>query len=661
VQYKKLGRYELLRVLGKGAMGVVYEGRDPNLDRRVAIKTIMVDDLGPDAAAEYEARFRIEARSAARLQHPNIVTVYDSDRHADTAYLVMEFIQGEDLKHHLDRGLRPTPEQALHLICDLLAALDFAHRQGVVHRDIKPANLLIEADGRVKLTDFGVARISGEATRTQGSMIGTLKYMAPEQVQGLKVDTRADLFSAAVVAYQLLAGVRPFEGDNDFTIIHQIIGQTPARPSTLQASLPPGTDDVLLRALAKNRDDRYQTAGEFSAALQAAFGTMVPGLTTQPGRGVPGFAAAIAAGAAAGLAVAPSSIRPVPTLPGTGINQELELEYWRAVRDSAEPKELEGFLARFPQGIYADLARRRLQRLAAPADPDQTVLQGMTRPPGATLAGLSTGGPVDDDATREPTVPLARGTLPPPVSMPAATRPPMAAVATPAMPPAAAAVDAPSDEPTAAADVAAPSRKVPVAALAAVGVAVLAAAAWFATRPEAGPALATAGVQNTTVAAAPAVAAPDTARAPAAAPTAPVTPAVAVASGIAAAPAASAARPASAAAAAASKPIAAPARKASAASSAPRAAVAPAAITPSGAPEPATPAPRVDVAAAARPSASRLVSPAETCKDRSFIAKPMCLHTECSKPEYNAFPFCVRLRDEQRQKQIETDRAQQTR
>jgi serine/threonine protein kinase len=296
VQYKKLGRYELLRVLGKGAMGVVYEGRDPNLDRRVAIKTIMVDDLGPDAAAEYEARFRIEARSAARLQHPNIVTVYDSDRHGDTAYLVMEFIQGEDLKHHLDRGLRPTPEQALHLICDLLAALDFAHRQGVVHRDIKPANLLIEADGRVKLTDFGVARISGEATRTQGSMIGTLKYMAPEQVQGQKVDTRADLFSAAVVAYQLLTGVRPFEGDNDFTIIHQIIGQTPAQPSTLQPSLPPGTDDVLLRALAKNRDDRYQTAGEFSAALQAAFGTTVPGLTTQPGRAIPGFAAAVAAG-----------------------------------------------------------------------------------------------------------------------------------------------------------------------------------------------------------------------------------------------------------------------------------------------------------------------------------------------------------------------------
>src|SRR3954468_4349716 len=245
-------------------MGVVYEARDPNLDRRVAIKTIMVDDLGPGAAAEYEERFRTEARSAARLQHPNIVTVYDSDRDGNTAFLVMEFVEGDDLKRHLDRGDRHDVQQSLHLITDLLAALDFAHRQGVVHRDVKPANLLIEPGGRLKLTDFGVARIAGESTRTQGSMIGTLKYMAPEQVQGLKVDTRADLFSAAVVAYQLLAGVRPFEGDNDFTIIHQIIGQMPALPSTLQPGLPAGIDAVMARALAKNRDDRYQTAGEFS-------------------------------------------------------------------------------------------------------------------------------------------------------------------------------------------------------------------------------------------------------------------------------------------------------------------------------------------------------------------------------------------------------------
>ncbi|HSV47030.1 MAG TPA: serine/threonine-protein kinase, partial [Ramlibacter sp.] len=208
---KKLGRYDLVRVLGKGAMGIVYEGKDPNLDRRVAIKTVKVENLSEEAAAEYEHRFRTEARSAARLQHPNIVSVYDSDRDGDIAFLVMEFIQGDDLKHHLDRGNRYSLEQSLKMIRDLLSALDYAHKQGIVHRDIKPANLLIEPGGRVKLTDFGVARIqdSGEATRTQGSMVGTLKYMSPEQVQGQKIDSRADLFSVGIVLYQLLTDKRP--------------------------------------------------------------------------------------------------------------------------------------------------------------------------------------------------------------------------------------------------------------------------------------------------------------------------------------------------------------------------------------------------------------------------------------------------------------------
>jgi len=272
VSLKKLGRYELVRVLGKGAMGIVYEGKDPNLDRRVAIKTVKVENLSEEAAAEYEHRFRTEARSAARLQHPNIVSVYDSDRDGDIAFLVMEYIQGDDLKHHLDKGVRYSLEQSLKMIRDLLSALDYAHKQGIVHRDIKPANLLIEPGGRVKLTDFGVARIqdSGEATRTQGSMVGTLKYMAPEQVQGQKIDSRADLFSVGVVLYQLLTDKRPFDGDNDFSIIHQIIGHTPAHPSTINPKLPTAIDAVVARALAKNRDERFASARDFAAALQSA-------------------------------------------------------------------------------------------------------------------------------------------------------------------------------------------------------------------------------------------------------------------------------------------------------------------------------------------------------------------------------------------------------
>src|SRR3569832_3000670 len=330
VSLRKLGRYELVRVLGKGAMGIVYEGGDPNLDRRVAIKTVKVENLSEEAAAEYEHRFRTEARSAARLQHPNIVSVYDSDRDGDIAFLVMEYIQGDDLKHHLDKGVRYTLEQSLKMIRDLLSALDYAHKQGIVHRDITPANLLIEPGGRVKLTDFGVARNqdSGEATRTQGSMVGTLKYMAPEQVQGQKIDSRADLFSVGVVLYQLLTDKRPFDGDNDFSIIHQIIGHAPAPPSTITSRLPDAIDAVVSRALAKAREIRFSTARDFASALQSAVRraedqTVVPAANparkadggtggpahTRPGTGS-GIGPAPPSPGTAGGATSPSTVTP---------------------------------------------------------------------------------------------------------------------------------------------------------------------------------------------------------------------------------------------------------------------------------------------------------------------------------------------------------------
>jgi serine/threonine protein kinase len=405
VSLRKLGRYELIRVLGKGAMGVVYEGRDPNLDRRVAIKTVKVENLSEEAAAEYEYRFRTEARSAARLQHPNIVSVYDSDRDANIAFLVMEYIQGDDLKHYLDRGVRYSLEQSLKMVRDLLSALDYAHKQGIVHRDVKPANLLIEPGGRVKLTDFGVARIqdSGEATRTQGSMVGTLKYMSPEQVQGQKIDSRADLFSVGVVLYQLLTDRRPFDGDNDFSIIHQIIGHTPPPPSSTNAKLPAAIDAVVARALAKNRDDRFATARDFAVALQSAIRraedqTVVPPADPLRKRDVAGTNSR-------------GEMQTTPTTPSVAsigsVTQELELVYWKDVKDSTDPEELQGFLDKFPAGIYADLARRRLRRLASGVSGDQTSLRSggtdpdleatrvrsdLSRPGvGAALAGVSAG------------------------------------------------------------------------------------------------------------------------------------------------------------------------------------------------------------------------------------------------------------------------------
>jgi serine/threonine protein kinase len=368
---KKLGRYDLLRVLGKGAMGLVYEGRDPNLDRRVAIKTIKVENLSDEAAAEYEVRFRTEARSAARLQHPNIVSVYDSDRDGDVAFLVMEFIQGDDLKHHLDQGERHTLEQTLAIMADLLAALDYAHRQNIVHRDIKPANLLIEANGRVKLTDFGVARIqdSGDATRTQGSMVGTLKYMSPEQVQGQPIDSRADLFAAGVVLYQLLTGKRPFDGDSDFAIIQQIVAQDPPPPSSFNSKLPDAMDAVVARALAKSRERRFANGLEFAAALQSAARQASDPTAIAPA------APTVSTKNATWTRTMRAGESLVDTQSGLGTNgsavaQELELVYWKDVKDSSEVEDLEGFLDRFPGGIYTDLARRRLRKLGLPTGED---------------------------------------------------------------------------------------------------------------------------------------------------------------------------------------------------------------------------------------------------------------------------------------------------
>ncbi len=359
----RLGRYDLTRILGKGAMGVVYEGRDPNLDRRVAIKTIRVENLSAEEVLNYDARFRTESRSAARLQHPNIVSVYDSDRDGDVAFLVMEYVEGEDLKDHMDQGRRFALADTVRIVLDLLAALDHAHRQGIVHRDIKPANLLMEPGGRVKLTDFGVARFqdSGEATRTQGGMVGTLKYMSPEQVKGHKADQRSDLFSAGVLLYQLLTDVRPFDGDNEFTIIHCILEYEPKPPSAINSGLPASIDQVLAKALAKDREQRFQSADEFASALQSALRssddtTVVPPMKAVHQRtesgvstgsfGFSGFRNSQSATSAA------------------TITQELELVYWKDVRDSDDVQELETFLRKFPIGVYADLARRRVRKIS---------------------------------------------------------------------------------------------------------------------------------------------------------------------------------------------------------------------------------------------------------------------------------------------------------
>jgi eukaryotic-like serine/threonine-protein kinase len=358
---KKLGRYDITRVIGKGAMGVVYEARDPNLNRVVAIKTVRVDSLSRDDAIDYELRFRTEAHSAARLQHPNIVSVYDADREGITQYLVMEYVKGEDLKHHLDAGHRYSLEQSVRMVRDLLLALEYAHQRKIIHRDIKPANMLIEPDGRLKLTDFGVARIqdSGEATRTQGGMVGTLKYMSPEQVEGRAVDASSDLFSAGIVLYQLLTDRRPFDGESYFSIVNQITSLQPPAPSSINAMLPPAMDAVVVRALAKNKAERFANAHDFIIALQAAARRADPTITptANPYKSIEPHPSGAyeRSGSSAGSLSTSSS--------GSIVTQELELVYWKDVKDSDDTVDLLGFLRRFPDGVYADLAKRRLKRM----------------------------------------------------------------------------------------------------------------------------------------------------------------------------------------------------------------------------------------------------------------------------------------------------------
>ena len=372
---EKLGRYDIIRVLGRGAMGVVYEARDPNLDRPVAIKTIRVQNLSAEATSEYEIRFRIEARSAARLHHPNIVSVFDSGQDGDEAYLVMEFIQGEDLKHHLECGVRFSVRSAIVMVHDLLMALDHAHRQNVVHRDIKPANMLIEASGRVKLTDFGVARIQepDETHLTQvGGAVGTPKYMSPEQAKGLRGDSRSDVFSAGVVLYELLTGKLPFEGDNQFVIIHQIVSHAPPAPSSLNPDVPVAMDAVIAMAMAKDPDERYATARDFALALRAVAQQLPPStgtpttVATDMGHSqvspivTVASDAALRDGSSTGIFGSDADESMLSTL-----NHEAELGAWNAIHNSDDPQDFVQFLSRFPTGIYAKRAQRERDTLLA--------------------------------------------------------------------------------------------------------------------------------------------------------------------------------------------------------------------------------------------------------------------------------------------------------
>jgi len=267
----KLGRFQIASVLGQGAMGVVYLANDPDIERPVAIKTVRPEGVGGESLQDLETRFLREARLAGRLQHPNIVTVYDVGRDQGVCFIAMEYVDGHPLTRHLGAGGELSLAARVGIIHQVAEALGHAHERGVLHRDVKPGNILVGKDGRVKVTDFGIGKFteaaSSELTRA-GQMVGSPAYMSPEQVKGEKLDGRSDLFSLGIVLYELLTGARPFSGESITTLVYQILHTEPRDPLELKSDLPVSTREVVARLLAKAPDRRPANAEEFIRELR---------------------------------------------------------------------------------------------------------------------------------------------------------------------------------------------------------------------------------------------------------------------------------------------------------------------------------------------------------------------------------------------------------
>jgi len=260
--------------LGKGAMGVVYLGKDPKIGRVVAIKTMALSqEFEADELAEVKERFFREAETAGRLSHPNIVTIFDAGEEHDLCYIAMELLKGQDLVPFTKPGSTLSADKVVSIVARVADALAYAHRQNVVHRDVKPANVMYEPESdTVKVTDFGIARITDSSKTKTGMVLGTPSYMSPEQLQGKKIDGRSDLFSLAVSLYQLICGKLPFEGDSMAQLMYRIANEHAPDILQFHPSLPPALVAFLDKAMAKDAGERYQTGEEFAGSLRRTVG-----------------------------------------------------------------------------------------------------------------------------------------------------------------------------------------------------------------------------------------------------------------------------------------------------------------------------------------------------------------------------------------------------
>jgi serine/threonine protein kinase len=267
---KTIGRYEIDRKLGQGSMGVVYLGRDPYINRNVSIKVSRpAADVGGEKANRYRERFFVEAQSAGRLMHPNIVAIYDAGMHKDFCYITMEYIDGPPLEKFCRKANLLPISKVIEILIAACKALDYAHRKGVVHRDIKPSNIMFTKAGGIKITDFGVARIKSEQTISKG-IVGSPSYMSPEQVKEAPVEDKSDIFSLGCVMYEMLTGQKAFSGDNYFSIMYKIINEDPRPMQEIRPKIPKIMVKIAGKALAKDSNRRYQTCMDFAYDLSVA-------------------------------------------------------------------------------------------------------------------------------------------------------------------------------------------------------------------------------------------------------------------------------------------------------------------------------------------------------------------------------------------------------
>jgi len=367
----KLGRFEILAEIGRGAMGIVYKAKDPMLERTVAIKTINMG-MDRDGAEMYEKRFYQEARAAGGLNHPNIVTVYDIGKTDSACYMAMEYIEGAELRTLLLPG-KPLPvARALSIAAQVAEGLAYAHERGVVHRDIKPANIMVPENGAVKITDFGIARMRTSSVQTQtGMMMGSPKYMSPEQVIGKRADHRCDIFSLGVILYEMLTGASPFTGESVNAVMYQIVNFVPPAPSAINPAAPAALDAIAGRMLAKALEERFQSATEIARGLRECEHQL---------RGAPGAdAAALAISATSTLPLAALSPGRTPSVVDTQVKTAVlaqTVERSRRAEEETPPPDAAPArgLSRTFDSLEATQRLVALSDAAKPSDPTASTL-----------------------------------------------------------------------------------------------------------------------------------------------------------------------------------------------------------------------------------------------------------------------------------------------